>query len=300
MGNDKKIIFHIGYHKTGTTWLQKIYFRRHPNIHLLSNSAEPWNDSVLRYLIRTSDRKFSTDKCRELINQKVNSIVDAKSSDIFLFSAERLSGHPYSGGFDSFRIAKRIYSCMPDAFILCVIRNQVDMLSSIYKQLVSEGYPGKIQNLFNTHQWKAAAFDLEFYEYDLMITKYQKLFGKKKVLVLQYENMKKDLNQFIQKICNFFNIPYMQLNDSKKKVNPSLPNRGISIVRFLNHFKKTELNPYPLFILPNFFQRYLIRLLRQMPKKTEIFTDKIKKKIESHYLESNKKIEETLGYNLFD
>ena len=36
----KPIIFHIGYHKTGTTWLQNYFFNIHEDIEFLGISQE--------------------------------------------------------------------------------------------------------------------------------------------------------------------------------------------------------------------------------------------------------------------
>ena len=37
------IVFHIGHHKTASSWLQEIYFTNHPDINLINNYFEPWN-----------------------------------------------------------------------------------------------------------------------------------------------------------------------------------------------------------------------------------------------------------------
>jgi len=47
------LAFHIGCHKTGTTWLQQTYFNHHPDIQLLADPSKPWDNPFLRYLVAT-------------------------------------------------------------------------------------------------------------------------------------------------------------------------------------------------------------------------------------------------------
>ena len=56
-----------------------------------------------------------------------------------MVSFPRLSGHPYSGGYDSRMIADRVAEVFPEARILIVIREQRSMIVSTYKQYVNAG-----------------------------------------------------------------------------------------------------------------------------------------------------------------
>lgn len=288
------IAFHIGYHKTGTTYLQQIYFNQHPNIHLISNSSQPWLDSVLKRIIHTPKGHFNKSECRSLISSKVEQLSNYNPGDLIIFSAERLSGHPYSGGYDSYRIAERIYSCVPGAKILVVVRNQVTMLNSVYKQLVGEGYLGKVVDLFSEKPWKSTGFHLKFYEYDNLISKYQRLFRPQNVLVLPYELMVENLTEFLSSICEFFGIDYVAPTDSEERVNPSLPNRGITFIRFLNHFRRSELNPYPLVPLPELLMKAMKKIMVKnfsvLPDKRSIFSIEQREKIQSKFKKSNERM----------
>jgi hypothetical protein len=299
------IAFHIGYHKTATTWLQNVYFRSHPQIRLLSNSSQPWNDRFLRGLIASSDRNYSVSQCRNILEE----IVSGREKDmtsLFLFSAERLSGHPFSGGFDSFRIAERIKACCPDAKILCVIRSQIDMIASVYKLLIEEGYTGKIESLFSGRHWKTVGFDMDMYRYDILIEKYQSLFGRKNVCVFSYEEMRNSMKRVLEDICEFFEVAYVPLPEKMyaKKVNESLPNGGLAILRFLNHFRKTELNPFPVFSIRaglyanEGLHGKVAGLIKRVSPKAELLNDVLKSQIREYYRESNKRLPGIIGRDL--
>jgi len=47
-----------------------------------------------------------------------------------VLSAERLSGNPDSGGYDSVHVAEYLAATFPEARVLIVIREQADMLVS--------------------------------------------------------------------------------------------------------------------------------------------------------------------------
>jgi hypothetical protein len=292
MNFSKEVYFHIGYHKTGTTWLQQKFFTQHPGIINIGDSQNPWDDPFLGYLIGTSDRKFNRERCVELFKKQMPETVE--TGKIILVSAERLSGHPFSGGYDCIRIAERIKNCFPEAKIMCVVRNQVDVINSVYKQMIYEGYPGNLENFLFSRSWKGTSFTLECYEYDLLIDKYRSLFGEENVLAITYEEMKINFENFLRIICNFLNIEYINLGDQEKRVNRSLSKRGLSIIRFLNYFRKSELNNTPLFIIDRRVQKFTARILGLIPDKKNILSDAIRKQLIEYYHPSNEKLKKNI------
>ena len=62
-----------------------------------------------------------------------------------VLSAERLSGNPHSGGYDSVQIAERLATAFPEGRVLIVIREQTEMLVSAYKQYVKVGGAGTLR-----------------------------------------------------------------------------------------------------------------------------------------------------------
>ncbi len=243
-------VFHIGFHKTATSWLQKTYFTEHPNIALLSNSGKPWNDPFLNYLITTPDAVFDLDIARSLFSIRIDSGDFPDINDrVPMFSAERLSGHPISGGFDSIRIAERIHSAFPASRIVCVVRNPRDAIWSVYKQMVAEGFPGTLNDLLNQTPWKTTCFRLDYFDFDRLLEKYIQLYGEDRICVLRYEAMQRDMAGCLEKICSFLKIPFVFPQQARKRVYPSLPDASVGFVRRLNYLHKTELYPLPLYNL---------------------------------------------------
>jgi len=293
------LVFHIGYHKTGSSWLQQCYFRQHPEIALLSNSEQPWEDSFLSYLIATPDTDFDPETAKELLAERVREAGDALAArKVLLISAERLSGHPFSGGYDNVRIARRIAAAFIDAKVICVVRNQRDMISSVYKQLVFEGYPGTLDQLMKLRSWKTTAFNPAYFEYDKLILQYLRLFGEDRVCVFQYELMRQELDAFLGRLCRFLSIGYVEPQQASNKVNPSLPDASIGMVRRLNYFRRSELYPFPVLDL-GIGYRHLRRLAflvaKWMPWLSSPHNDRLLRELDTRYSESNARLARLLG-----
>ena len=159
------IVFHLGLHKTASTWLQSVYFTKHPDIALLNDFSKPWEDELIRYLELNDYQSFKSQYYQQLILNRIKEKQLTQHKGIFLISAERLSGHPYSGGFDREIIANNIFNACPNAKIFLLLRNQLDIINSTYKQLVKEGYLGTINDLLSENCWKSVCFNLNYYNY---------------------------------------------------------------------------------------------------------------------------------------
>ena len=86
----KKIIIHIGYHKTGTSWFQKTYFKLHPEFHLINRKF------IQKHILKPSSYSFNSKEVKALFLKEVHDV----SSDVkyFVISEEELTGNPHSGG----------------------------------------------------------------------------------------------------------------------------------------------------------------------------------------------------------
>ena len=300
------VAFHIGYHKTATSWLQQIYFTAHPGIEMIADSAAPWGDPLLRCLIATSDRKFNPQQCQDLLGQRVSAL-EASNSDncVSVVSAERLSGYPMSGGFDSLSIAQRLHSVEPQAKIVMVVREQVEMISSVYKQMVSEGYPGRFSDMLHSRSWKTVGFDPAYFEYDILVNRYQSLFGKDNVLVLPYERMRSDSAEFIRQLCDFLDVAVIESPKAKKTINRSLADISLNMTRRMNHYRRSELNPYPVFNIPKRVRALLIKLIsvasQMIPIVQQNFMSEQQKRwITDYYKDSNTRLNELTAINYND
>ena len=111
--------FHVGMHKTGSTWMQKNIFSPHKNINFLDH------DYIYQNIIHPFNNEF------DLI---LPSIKNNLKDGLNIFSSERLSGNPHSGYYDTSLLIDRMHKISPDAKIIIVLREQKSMIVSCYKQ----------------------------------------------------------------------------------------------------------------------------------------------------------------------
>jgi len=233
------IYFHIGFHKTATTYLQSILFNNSKNINLINDYKRPWEDPIIRYFVLTPIHLFNDQYIKELVSEK------QEFNKTNIISAERLSGHPGSGGFDSFDIAKKIRLTYPNAKIIVNSREYESFKKSCYSQLIKEGYCGKYDDL-DSNNWKLPGTSDTYFKQTFIIKHYQKLFGKENVLVQKYEEFLSSRLLFNDKLAQFLRISGFEDLEDNKIINKSLSNAEIKVLRNLNKLRRTEFNRHPI------------------------------------------------------
>lgn len=302
------ILIHIGYQKTGTTWLQKLFFKSSTNNFSLFSDRKLLNS----LLVTPHPLDFNAEKSINLFNTFIETA--STTNQYPVISYERLSSTPFFGGYDSTIIANRFQVIFKNPKILIVIREQVDMVLSTYGQYVKMGGGLTLSKFLKSNgNIKARSFELQRFRYHRLITYYQNLFGKDNVLVLPYEQFKHSPEVFLQNLFTFcnLNLPSSDLSLSiKKKSNPS----NSTFINFLNAKSNqiichsSLLNPVPIIPISKIYHKRYIqaffrgvnRLIPNYMKKSSV--KKSRRKIEHHlqefYKESNQKTENLTGLKL--
>lgn len=235
-------LIHIGYHKTGTTWLQRHLFPSAANgfsmplgpraIDRLVRGPGPWDFDPVR--VRQQLLASFELACREKLMP--------------VLSAEMLSGTPHSGGYDSREIADRLFELFPRGRIVVVIREQKEMIASTYRQYVRIGGGGSLRDyLVPPSDGRIPLFRLDHFAYDRLIEYYLGCFGDN-VLVLPYEDFRRDPAGFVGRLAAFCgrtigtDLPYSQ------RVNDGPSALVVGVQRRLNPLsarRRTSVNPHP-------------------------------------------------------
>jgi hypothetical protein len=285
------LVVHIGFHKTGTTWLQQAVFPSHPRLYPYV-SDRVWNDPFLRCIVADSDREFDPERAREAYEAGLLRSGALPPDRVAVVSAERLSGHAASGGYDTFRIAHRLRAVVPEARVLIVVRSQIDMIESEYRQLVGEGYRGRLSSLWSSDAWKRVQFDLGHYEYDTLVQEYQQLFGTENVGVFTYEGLVADRTRYLDRLAVFFGVERFDLGPAAAEldVHPGLPNRGLGLLRSLNHFRRTELNPFPVVDIGVWWRGPIVAVARRLPRRRHLIPEALRAELAERYREPNDRL----------
>jgi hypothetical protein len=285
------VAVHIGFHKTATTWLQHEVFPHHPHLRPYVQ-GRVWDNPYLRHIVTDSDRGFDAGQAREAYTAGVARLGALAPDDVVVVSSERLSGHAASGGYDSVRIARRLHATLPDARVLMVVRSQIDIIESVYRQLVGEGYPGRISSLWSSDPWKTAQFDFGHYAYDTLVREYQQQLGAHNVAVFSYEGVVADRGGFLDRLAAFFGVAPFDLGDDvgARSVHPGLPNRGLGILRALNHVRRSELNRFPVFDLGVRWRGPIVSVARRLPRRRHLIPTAKRAELAERYRESNQRL----------
>ncbi|MDO8558741.1 MAG: sulfotransferase [bacterium] len=282
---------HIGFPKTASTWLQDLFaahqdicfaykpkffhwddcFSKGKDFYLSLFKPKSGNkislDSDEQYSAGFRYRSFGWDCCHE-----------EKRSEGFGKAVQK-----FAMPMDNELIAKRIHQTVPDAKILIVIRNQADWLASVYKHFIR----GREELRAFSKFIKEDAF-VKVGFYSAIVDLYFKLFGRGNVLVLFYEELLSNPENFLDKISDFFGIDKFDHSRINTRAKVSLTNRGAKILRIINFAARK----FPWVARPIFYldRKFLSRL-----NDSKFISDKDREYLANLYAEDNKKLAELLG-----
>ena len=147
-------------------------------------------------------------------------------------------------------IAEKIYKTFPRAKIIIVTRDYSSFVVSSFKQIVKQGYPGSFDNYINRKTWFFPVSTKYYFEHDNPVDLYKNLFNANNILVLDFNTFKNNKSTFLDSISKFIKIEQiLNIGQHEYIINKTYPNNRIRAIRFLNRFRKSEYNQYPLIIL---------------------------------------------------
>lgn len=292
------MLLHIGYHKTGSTYLQNRVF----------------DGAIFAFgTISDDDRFLKKEICFQHIDlfdqPGVAQRFKAACSEIAsagrypVYTNESLSGQLFSGGIESLRTAQRLKAAAPSARVLIVIREQNSILLSSYNQFVRHGGRDTLAQFLTNETNGFLRFHRSHFAYHHLIKGYQDAFGPDKVLVLPYEMLAVDPIEYIDRILQFCGLPKTTLDTTEvalnSRLNPSIPFFGIALKRWINFIaapSRPGLTRRPIFYssrwmndvikhrLKSFSRRLPDRWSRTVKKK---YQHVIEEMIQDYYVESN-------------
>jgi hypothetical protein len=196
------MLIHIGYHKTGTSYLQRYVFFPQPPVHFVA----PWtvvSGEAIEHFVLAHPARFDPAAVRAEFQSK---LAAENTSAVSVISHEDLCGVPTLARYYGFQVADRLHQTFPEAKILITIREQKSALRSLYGQYIRQDGEWPIQTFLGTGNEPpgfAPICRLDHLEYDLLASYYVRLFGDSQVLVLPYELLPKNPIEFQQCIHDF-------------------------------------------------------------------------------------------------
>lgn len=251
----KRPIVHIGYHKTATTWFQKVFY---PAVH---DGAYLQRKLVRQLFLEPRVSEFNAAASR-------TAVLDACAGRQALLCEENLSGYIHNGGLGGLvpaMAAERLHQSLPEAQIVVFLREQASMVAASYVQYVRSGgtrkplaYIGSQGSVTGarSHWYKVPLFDLDHFNYGPMLDHYARLFGREAVHVFLYEDFTRDPPAFIDRFCARLNLTVdLKALDFSVR-NPSLSIAGLRLMRRLNRFtRQSVIDKDVLISLPGWYDR---------------------------------------------
>ena len=238
----QRLLIHIGYHKTATTWMQKLLFLPVHGYYPLAN-----HDQVSEHITAPHGLRFDPAPMQRLIAVGLKAV---PPNSVPVVSSELMCGNPFFGGRESDIYAERLKAIAPNSRILISIRAQLRILPSIYMQYLTRGGTMSCKQFF---QEKASrgyfGFDLTHFEYDQLVALYQRLFGAENVYVLPQESIATDMEAAALRLAQFCkNTAFQGLSKEAHQIRmASYPEYAAPFLRRANHLQRSVLLPNPIF-----------------------------------------------------
>ena len=303
-------LVHIGFHKTGSTWLQHVLFT--PDSDCFFPLAPDRSVDQRKYLgkrfVRDDDRYLlsSFELNTAAIQQAVEAVLEKNDPGdrVPVISYERLSGNPHAGSFDARIIADRIRAAFPDARIFIVIREQKDaILSTYFQYLKIGGIDSSRDYLTRSYDGRRPGFSPAAFSYIDLVDYYCGLFSPEHVLVLPYEMLRDSAAEFLRRLGDFAGKD-LAAYAGKASVSHNRRRGDFLVPRFpsLNLFRRRSSgNAYsPLYFPRTKFLYDSVDWLTGVSNRKHV--GKVKQQIEqiigSRYADGNRRLSERTGIDL--
>jgi hypothetical protein len=236
-------LLHIGFYKAASTWLQKIMFTPDYGYeHVLDIF------SLHSLLVDPEQEKFDPARVADVLADKRKAIADR--GHVPVFSSEALCGDLLRKGYNRWQNADRLKQVVSRARVLLVVREQRDLIRSMYKTMVMWGMAYPVDSLLRTGPGPSLPrFDMEFIRFHSLAEYYAFLYGEDAVLVLPYELFRRNPADFLGYI--YSHTGRAAPTDSllrdlplKQVLNPGQSLTYIHLQRWINRLTMTGFRDY--------------------------------------------------------
>jgi hypothetical protein len=288
--DNKPVLIHPGFHKTGTTFMQEEIFTDKRLFHPL------WeHDDVDRFAIRPHDLDFDPAEARDDIAMRRRSTPPGR---IEIVSSETLSGNLFFGLRENAALAHRVKAIFENGKILITVRKQSSIIKSTYMMYLDMGGTlGPAEFFDQSPAYTHFSFDGKIFEFHKIVELYAQLFGAENVLVLPQETLDRDGDGFVATLCAFCGLeagaPETAVRQKPRR-GVGAPPAAIPLLRFANRLRGGQVNVTELPPPTAFAGKMLARLAsrRLWPSGTTADLESaIKTRYAGAFAESNRRLQ---------
>ncbi|MDP6977028.1 MAG: hypothetical protein QF570_00285 [Myxococcota bacterium] len=302
----RPVLLHIGFHKTGTTFLQDHLFGKSDR-----GFASPWSvvgGQPIQHFVLENAARFSPGAVAAEFLEAADAMKVSPGA-LPVISHEDLCGYPVNHRYYGHEAADKLHATFPEAKVLIGIREQRSMLRSHWGQYIKQDGEWPMTQFFGSGSEPPGFLPicrLDHFEYDLLIEHYFELFGRERVLVLPYELLRENSVGYEQAIHDFCETG-LTAEEAHPASNVGMGALTLKIRRVMNRFTRCP----PLWggdwdSLPRSYrakQRACRILQQRIPKSWHEKEDRrirefIDARVGTYYRESNKKLSDITGIDL--
>lgn len=211
-------VFHIGYHRTGSTFLQQLVL--------------PQLSDVVYCVSSRFEMLCAAPDPEHVFNPYADISADEVAGRLVVDTQEDFSGHVLG---DDLLIPRKIKNINPNAKIIVCIRSQYTILPSLYSLYIKRG--GRL----SYPRYCDQAIAGKTCDYNALIGAYTDVFSTQNVLVCLYEDLVSDPRDYVARIVDFLGLDDSFPNlDVSQVMNRRSKDLRISVMRFVNRFVRTR------------------------------------------------------------
>ncbi|MGE4280775.1 MAG: hypothetical protein AB7G62_14390 [Magnetospirillum sp.] len=325
---------HIGFPKTGSTWLQNIFLPQLTSVSAFGkNPLDLHSHNLVGKLLAADEFEFDADQYRAEIEGHINSHPQIYGDRPIILTHEYLSGGEYDG-YGAAQLAQRLRRVFGQTRVIITIREQSSAIESLYRHYIRHGGHLNIQQfLFNV---SSPCVDenmtprlLQKYKYSNIVKYYMNIFGRQNVHVVIFEKFKDGPGEVAKHYMNAMNNDEdMSSVDFSTRENAGISYWCAWVARLINNWVWT---PYHETMLPSFIRwtghqwlaaKVILPLNSLMPRTSKRFVDqpirdllvrnvkkalgrknpnddkRIKEFMDEYFAQSNKELSDLIGTDL--
>lgn len=200
-------VFHIGYVKTATTFLQRQVFGR-ADLGMALGGGPRSRGHVVSGLVLADDYIFDP----AALAARFAALEAPQRAEGLLpvWSEEVLLGDPLAGRYDGPANLRRLHAAFPQARILITIREQRAMALSMLREYAKQGGTASPRDFIGTGQEDPAFSPLlrpDFLRFERAVGFCRDAFGPDRVLVLPQEMLRADPRDYFDRLGRFLDLP---------------------------------------------------------------------------------------------
>lgn len=243
----KRIVLHVGLHKTATTFLQERVFPHLPGVAFVHplHYPRPSDGPIERFML---DVFFRNAACIDMDAHRraITAWLDGVAEPCVLISSEAIVGWPIENHMNLAGNAELLHAMFPSASVVLVVRRQDKWVESAYAQLLKAGFSTTIERYVNWNAGAAAfepynvglykgpnldARDLDWAAFD---RHYRGRFGDAAVLTLPFELFTDDAPEFLARLYEFVGVEDGPQPDTRERVNERWTGATARIAKLVN------------------------------------------------------------------